>query len=60
MHSPFHPCIKPAGAIFDMTDPCHQESSLDPPAGIAPDRDAEQPGFFCPLVQVNAQLATDS
>lgn len=25
VHAPMHPCIKSTGAIFDMTNPCHQE-----------------------------------
>jgi hypothetical protein len=25
VHAPMHPCIKATGAIFDMTDPCHQD-----------------------------------
>jgi len=25
VHAPMHPCIKSTGAIFDMTNPCHDE-----------------------------------
>ncbi len=25
IHAPMHPCIKSTGAIFDMTNPCHDE-----------------------------------
>jgi hypothetical protein len=25
VHAPMHPCIKVTGAVFDMSDPCHQD-----------------------------------
>jgi hypothetical protein len=60
VHAAFHPCIRASGAIFDMTHPCHQESSLGPPTGASagastgagaatPGERTTTPAAFCPI-----------
>jgi hypothetical protein len=57
IHAPFHPCIKSSGAIFDMDDPCHDQSSTGPPgvaaAGLAATGTGQQETAFCALAQLN-------
>ena len=52
VHSAFHPCIVTGGAIFDMDDPCHEESSLVIPNDALPGAAAatgDPVPQFCPL-----------
>jgi hypothetical protein len=45
IHAPMHPCITANGAIFDLTNPCHQQGAADAPLSATA---AETVGF-CPI-----------
>lgn len=64
VHAPMHPCIKGTGAIFDMSDPCHQDfvpastasgASIGTSSVLSANATKDE-HFFCPIGQLDVSL----
>ena len=63
VHAAMHPCIKGTGAIFDMTDPCHQDfvaaaGTAGASVSAASKRAdaAKMERYYCPIGRLDASV----
>ncbi len=64
VHAPMHPCIKGTGAIFNMSDPCHQAFTMASGAAASgaavktSQTTAAKEQYYCPIGRLDASLTS--